>query len=70
MKPTEKARTVRELGGEFWAELTPRLDDLGVPWEAEAGVVDLVMAVLARYDGYVLLNDVDLPVAPLPHRQG
>jgi hypothetical protein len=66
---SEQVRSVRELGGEIWAELDPRLDALGVPWEAESGVVDLVMAVLARYDGYRIVNDADLPVEPLPHRQ-
>lgn len=54
---------MRELGGEISWELSPRLDALGVPREAESGVVDVIMAVLARYDGYRIVNDADFPRA-------
>jgi hypothetical protein len=69
MSRSEQSRSIRELGGEIWGELNPRIDDLGVPWEAEIEIIDLVMGVLARYDGYLIVNDTDLPVEALPHSE-
>ena len=69
MSRSEQSRSIRELGGEIWGELNPRLEGLGIPWEAEAGMVDLVMGVLARYDGCRIVNDADLPVEALPDRE-
>lgn len=57
----QRQRTIRELGGEVWAELMlrppdsdPRLHD---------AIVDTVMGVLARH---LIVNDEDLLVSPLP----
>lgn len=74
-------RTVRELGGELWAELSyqtqvetqDRISD-GISslkdfnFHAVHAVVDLVMAVLARHVGETIVNDEDLPVKPLPQK--
>ncbi len=71
-------RTIRELGGEIWAELEGAIQDAqrrGEPtlfgadtdWEARSRIIDLVMAVLARHEGKVIVNDKDLPVKPLPN---
>ena len=70
-----KNRTVRELGGEVWAEITARmlhgdgkLKDL--PVEALHEIIDLMTAVLARYKGTIIEDDAELPVVPLepyPH---
>ena len=68
-------RTVRELAGEIWAELVlerrrrsasdnSALGSLGV--DVEGVIIDLVLGVLARYDGFEIKNDSDLPVVPLP----
>jgi hypothetical protein len=61
-------RTIRELGGEVWAELSS-LPEGDLPWQVRSDVVDVVMGVLARHGGSVLENDPDLPVAPLPIRK-
>ena len=73
-----KRRTVRELAAEIMLELDgealrrrsagdPLLDGLGE--KAYATLGDLVLGVLARHDGSVIVNDKDLPVAPLPGRR-
>jgi hypothetical protein len=58
-----KTRTVRELGGEIWSELR---GIEGVDWEDLNQAVDVIMGVLARHAGTTIMNDSDLPVAPLP----
>jgi hypothetical protein len=69
-----KERTVRELGGEIWAEITTRMREkqgaftnLDVP--TLNATIDLIMGVLARYNGVVIVNDPDLPVIPLPQQE-
>lgn len=57
--------SVREIGGEVWAEALARLDQEGSAWVMSNQVVDLVMGVLARHVGKTLRNDEDRPVAPL-----
>lgn len=63
----QPGRTVRELGGEFAAELSggpvPEL-----PLATHEAVIDLVMRVLARHCGSTIENDADFPVEPLPRR--
>jgi hypothetical protein len=63
---SSKETTIRELGAELWAELAHRLSDDQISWKARNLVVDIVMGVLARHEGEVLENDVELAVAPLP----
>jgi hypothetical protein len=36
-------------------------------YRAISAFVDLMMAVLARYEGLTIVNDVDLPVEPLDY---
>jgi hypothetical protein len=59
--------TVRELGGEIWAELSSFSDE-ELHWETKSKIVHVVMGVIARHAGAVVKNDPDLPVAPLPAR--
>lgn len=69
-------RTVRELAGEIWAEMTSEITDDSMPSSALKSmeintlhrVVDVIMGVLARHDNTVIVNDKDLPVTPLPKR--
>ena len=65
------SRTVRELGGEIWAELnspsraneTEDQNPLGfLTLEMEIMLLDLIMQVLARHEGETIVNDQDLPV--------
>ena len=63
--------TVRELGGEIWAELfsaarkgEPNLSSVSA--EATDALIDFIMGVLARHEGECIKNDADLPVTPLP----
>lgn len=62
----KSGRTVRELGGEIWAELSRGISNDELGWQEKSKVVDLVMGVLARHVGCVIENDPDLPVSPLP----
>jgi hypothetical protein len=62
---SESARTVRELGGEIWAELEKAEVAQQVDWQVRNAIVDLIMGVLARHAGKRLENDADLPVTPL-----
>ena len=62
-----QTRTVRELGGEIWAELTYAFRD-DIHWQTLDSAVDVIMGVLARHDGVTVMNDEDLPVTPLPER--
>ena len=71
MNPT--TRNVRELGGEIWGELVIRARDPQHPlaamdFQCLSPIIDVVMGVLARHDGTVIVNDDDLPVAPLPKK--
>ena len=60
-----ESRTIRELGGEIWAESQILLrDDDDVDFLNE--MIDIAMGVLARHTGKVIQNDSDLPVEPLP----
>jgi hypothetical protein len=62
-----RVRTVRELGGEIWAELSS-IPEGDLRWDVRNAIVDVVMGVLARYTGSVLEADPDLPVDPRPPR--
>jgi hypothetical protein len=64
MKRKRQTRTIRELGGEIWAELKMRGGEEQRKFASE--VSDMIMAVLARYDRHVIMNDEDFPVEPLP----
>lgn len=57
-------KTIRELGGEVWAELH-RIPEPELGWQTRERVVDIVMGVLARYSELEVRNDTDLPVSPL-----
>jgi hypothetical protein len=59
--------SVRELGGEVWAELSS-FSDSELDWQIKNRIVDLVMGVVARHAGAAIMNDTDLPVLPLPAR--
>lgn len=63
--PANSNSTIRELGGEIWAEAFERFDDEGRDWLMRSGIIDLAMRVLARHAGEVLTNDADYPVEPL-----
>lgn len=58
-------RSIRELGGEIWAELGYRISDHELGWKTKERVVDILMGVLARYGDFDVENDEDLPVSPL-----
>jgi hypothetical protein len=58
--------SVRELGGEIWAELVYTFPESELPWQIGNRVVDVVMGVIARHVGAAIRNDPDLPVSPLP----
>jgi hypothetical protein len=64
-KEPRAQRTVRELGGEIWAELTMRFSEEKVDWQVKSEIVEMVMGVLARYDGFKIKIDEDFPVQPL-----
>ncbi len=64
-EPTGGA-TIRELGGEIWAELSLRVPETQLSWRAKDAIVDVIMGVLARHEGARILNDRDLPVEVLP----
>lgn len=63
---TDRTRTIRELGGEIWAEMNNRVSESEANFEVKNRIVDIAMGVLARYAGAVLENDEGLPVEPLP----
>ncbi len=60
-----KTRTIREFGGEIWAELD-RVKGISVHDMHQT--IDIIMGVLARYENTTIVNDEDLPVAPLPKK--
>lgn len=57
--------TVRELGGEIWAESFKHVDESEIDWRVKSRLIDMVMGVLARHVGDLIENDGDLPVTPL-----
>lgn len=63
-------RTIRELGGEIWAEVRSRIgqnkDGEVAEVQAVSQFVDIAMGVLARYENHQIVNDQDFPVARLP----
>jgi hypothetical protein len=66
---SSSTRTVRELGGEIWAELRTAELAQQIDWQVRGAFVELVMGLLARHAGKRLENDSDLPVTPLPRSQ-
>jgi hypothetical protein len=65
-------KTVRELCGEIWAEITmiQNSEDTNNPivntdFNATNEIIELAMGVLARHIGTVIINDEDFPVEPL-----
>jgi hypothetical protein len=62
------SRSVRELGGEIWAEVTMRFRETGrqIDIETKNIIIDLLVAVLARHIGETIENDEEMPVVPLP----
>ena len=67
MDSDQNHRTIRELGGEVFAEAWP-IAEAGERWELLGKFVDVMMGVLARHAGDVIVNDSDLPVEPLPRK--
>lgn len=72
MNGSKMKKTVRELGGEIWAEIAQRQNDQvddslisEIDYRATQELSDLVMGVLARHTGCEIINDEDLPVEPL-----
>ena len=59
-----RSRSIRELGGEIWAELSRQMNDDTIDWRARSKAIDVVMGVLARHSGSEIVNDIDLPVEP------
>jgi hypothetical protein len=55
-------RSVPELAGEIWAEMG-HID--GLDWKVRSMDTDVIMEVLASYDGATIVNASDLPVDPL-----
>lgn len=66
MRSKRKVRTIRELGGEFFAASMP-IGGASEHWELVNSFIDVMMGVLARHEGAIIENDRDLPVTPLPH---
>ena len=63
--------TVRELAGAIGAELSERMrdglhPDGRVEVELLAWIVDTTMGVIARYVGSEIVEDVGMPVEPIP----
>jgi hypothetical protein len=72
MNDPKMDKTVRELGGEIWAEITHRQNDqendslIGkTDFRATQELIDLVMGILARHIGCEITDDENLPVEPL-----
>lgn len=63
-------RSVRELGGEIWAELRVGIPDEEVSWQAKNRVVEIAMRVLARHVGSAIDSDEGLDVLPLSQHDG
>ena len=62
----QNQRTVRELSGEIWAEITMRMPEEDLHWQTADKLVQLIIGVLARHVGKVIVNDEGLEVEPLP----
>ena len=64
----ETTRSVRELSGEFWAEVVGRIlrKELELEVETLNEIVDILTGVLARHIGERIVNDDDIPAVPLP----
>ena len=62
---SKKTRSVRELGGEIWAEMKYRVDEDTVRFDVKHQLADLIMGVLARHIGSEIVDDDGLPVEPL-----
>lgn len=69
MEESTTEKTVRELGGEIWAEITQRqLADKKenlVDFTYSQELMELIMGVLARSVGCTIINDEDFPVTKL-----
>ncbi len=68
-------KTVRELGGEIWAELGVEQEKVGSPlagldYEVANNLVDFIMSILARHTNTTIVNDVGLEVEPRPRTSG
>lgn len=61
---TARKRTIREIGGEVWSELRNSIPEDEASWKVKNKIVDVVMKILARYEGHIIENDEDLPVRP------
>ncbi len=64
-------KSVRELGGEIWAELEAERRRVptqlaSLDCETSIKLIDFIMSILARHINSKIVNDEDLPVAPLP----
>lgn len=64
-------KTVRELGGEIWAELNMERQNSDSPlgsldWTQVNAISDFVMSILARHAGSQLINDEGLEVTARP----
>ena len=70
MATMEPKRTVRELGGEIWAEIEITFGEAQISWQTKGELTDLIMGVLARHVGATIENDEGMPVEPLPSTQG
>lgn len=67
----EREITIRQLGGEIWAELDERRENGVEPFgdlttKVLDAIINTTMGVLARHEGVVIINDKDLPVEILP----
>lgn len=65
LEELDRSRTIRELGGEVWSELSQRIPEEDADWKTRGKLVDIVMGVLARHAGKLIENDKDMPVEPL-----
>jgi hypothetical protein len=68
---TTTKKSVRELGGEFWAELnhereSPHSKLAAITWQQSNELCDFLMSVLARHVGSQIANDEGLEVTPRP----
>ncbi len=67
-------KTIRELGGEIWSEITMEKQFNSssqinlIPFEADDALIELIMGVLARHENSKIVNDKDFPVAPRTQR--
>lgn len=69
MDQRQTKRTVRELGGEIWAEMEMAFGESQISWKTKGELTDLIMGVLARHVGALIENDEGMPVEPMPRNQ-